>query len=192
MRKGCHTGLMTAAPIADLGPWTLDDWHRADQPATGRLELLAGWWIMSPAPEFDHQLIADELRHALRDQVDGYVVTACGVDVSSTHRDGLIPDVVVTRHRPMRGTVPADDVDLVVEVWSPGNRARERAEKRHAYAAAGVPMLWEVQRTTRGIDLHVQRLSEAAAYVLDDVVVLEAGPATVDTALGKIELDVQL
>ena len=75
---------MTAVSLSQLGPHTLPEWHAADPPLHERLELLAGWWRVSPAPEFDHQLIADELRHALRDQVDVYVVTAAGVDVSAT------------------------------------------------------------------------------------------------------------
>lgn len=45
------------------------------------------------------------------------------------------------------GTVDGDAtaVELVAEIWSPGNRNRERSEKFDSYAQAGIRYFWVVE-----------------------------------------------
>lgn len=175
---------MTAVAAAEIGPHTLAEWHEAAQPADGkRLELVAGWWSVSPAPGFTHQRIADRICRALDDQLDGAAVTAVAVDISAPGRYGLIPDVVVVQDEPDGESVPPHLVDLVVEVWSPGNRTFERTVKRDAYANAGVRFLWEVEPAPDGSGwvLIGQQLEHGCWVVLDrlrivDDVTVNAAP----------------
>lgn len=143
--------LVTAALDHPIGPNTIDDWLAADAPADGgRLELIWGYWVVTPPPTGQHQWATDTLCHSLRQAVraagrsDLFPVTGIGVEISTALRTALIPDVAVLNRRPVGTNFPADALELVVEVWSPGNSRSERETKLAAYAGAGVPFLWEV------------------------------------------------
>lgn len=79
-------------------------------------------------------------------------------------------------------SVLPDLVDLVVEVWSPGNRTFELTIKRDAYANAGRWFLWEVELGSDGSGwvLIGQQLEHGCWVVLervrvdDDVTVIVA------------------
>lgn len=174
--------LAHAAPAA-LGPHTVSEWHEMPQPGNGRrLELLAGWLIMSPAPTRRHQRIGDRVRTALEDAFpEHFAVTAAAVDVSTPRRDGLIPDVMLMTHDSDDDPAKAEDVLLVVEVWSDGNTARERVEKRHAYAAAGIRFLWEVTFGTATAELVGQRNDHGRWLELDRIP-LGSDPVSVTAA----------
>ena len=47
--------------------------------------------------------------------------------------------------------IPTQTPDLVVEVLSPSNTAREMARKRDEYFRAGVRLLWEIDPRTRTV-----------------------------------------
>lgn len=178
-----------------LGPHTLADWHRAEQPVDGsRLELLAGSWSVSPAPDAAHQYAGDELRELLKHSIraagrrDLWVVTAAGCGISTPRRDGTIPDIVMTQQRPA-GLVPARSIELLVEIWSPGNTDRERIGKRAAYAAAGVPFFWEITTDAHGpVHLSGQHLM-AGQYRADTRLSARNGSTTVAAAPVPVVVD---
>lgn len=190
---------MTTVMASALGPHTLDEWHEARQPLDGgRLELLRGSWSVSPAPDAGHQYAGDELRelfkYALKaaGRSDLRTMTATGCDISTHRRDGTIPDVLVTSARPV-GPVPGATVELLVEIWSPGNGVGERAEKRAAYAAAGVPFFWEVTTDGGGpatllaqhlVDGHYR--SERTVTTADGPVTVTAAPVPVEVSLAEL------
>jgi Uma2 family endonuclease len=137
---------MSVALEHPIGPITVDNWLTRDHPADGsRLELIYGYLHMSPPPSGQHQYAGDELRlvlkHALRDadRSDSYAVTGVGVRISTNWRTALIPDVAVLNTRPVGTSFGPDDLELVGEIWSPGNGRAERETKTSAYAEAGVP-----------------------------------------------------
>jgi Uma2 family endonuclease len=92
------------------------------------------------------------------------VVEAVGVRVP----DGLfVPDVVVAdrskalEHR--SGVLPAEVVELVVEVVCPGSRSMDRLAKPSLYARAGIRFYWRIE-LEEGPSIHAYRL-EDDAYV---------------------------
>jgi len=143
---------MTAAATFEhpIGPHTVDDWRAAEHPTDGsRLELIWGYYHVSPAPGGPHQHASGALYFALRQALKGndrfHAVPAVAVEISTAIRTGLIPDVAVLNTPPVAISFPASALVLAVEVWSPGNSTHERETKVAGYANAGVPYLWTVE-----------------------------------------------
>lgn len=167
-----------------IGPTTVDDWLAEDHPTDGsRLELIFGYLHVSPAPSGRHQYTGDELRAVLRDalqkagRTDLYAVTAVGVRISSSLRTALIPDVVVLNTKPLATCFDAEDLELAVEIWSPGNTQAERDTKAAVYADAKVPYFWEVNQDRIGSLTLVTHVLKDGQYVED----LTAEPGTAVT-----------
>ena len=91
----------------------------------------------------------------------GYVFTAdCGYECfPDDPKKVRKPDVSFVRHgrlpndRPPRGYIKLSP-DLAIEVLSPGDTAYEVDEKLREYQAAGVPLIWVVNPTTRTVRIH--------------------------------------
>lgn len=179
-----------------FGPNTVDDWLAKDQPDGGsRLELILGYFIVSPPPGVEHQYAGDELRAVLKGvlraagRTDLYAVTAVGVEISSGWRTGLIPDIVVIDVLPRGNLLRADNLTLVVEIWSPGNSHGEREDKIRSYAAAGVPFLWTVEfdKSTGQPSVTAHRLAHGE-YV-PEVVAKPGVTTTIEAAPVPVMLD---
>ncbi|ONF73920.1 Uma2 family endonuclease [Amycolatopsis keratiniphila] len=155
-----------------LGPHTVDEWRTADRPDDGgRLELIWGYWHVSPPPGGPHQYATGALYRALWDAVkaagrtDLYPVLGVGVEITTALRTALIPDVALLRRPPTATSFPAEDLELAVEVWSPGNTAAERETKVAAYAEAGIPFLWLLEFARGGrVELRALQLHSAGGY----------------------------
>jgi Uma2 family endonuclease len=151
-----------------IGPHTVDQWRAADHPVDGgRLELIWGYYHVSPPPGGPHQYAAGAIYRALWDAVraagrtDLHPVLAVGVEITTALRTALIPDVAILNTRPAAVSFPPEALELAVEVWSPGNSRSERETKLAAYAAAGVPFLWTMESRQSGhqIDFHTFELA---------------------------------
>src|SRR5215217_3029210 len=112
-----------------IGPHTIDEWLEKPELEDGsRLELIWGYWHVSPAPSAPHQNACSRIWQALDAAItkagrdDLYVVQAVAIKISTSMRYGLIPDVVVLTEPLINTAFPADAVQLAVEVWSPGNK----------------------------------------------------------------------
>lgn len=141
-----------------IGPDTIEDWLAQDPPEDGsRLELIMGYFHVVPPPSGRHQFVGARLwsylESALRaaGRTDLYAVPAVGVAISSGWRTAVIPDIAVLNTRPIEATFRADQVELVIEIWSPGNPHSERLTKRAAYAGAGVAFFWTVEFDHQGM-----------------------------------------
>ncbi|CRK61262.1 protein of unknown function DUF820 [Alloactinosynnema sp. L-07] len=141
--------MTSAGKHATIGPLTVDDWLAADPPIDGsRLELIVGHLHVTPARSGEHQTAAYRIARMVDDALAApgrhglCVVPAVAVRISTAWRTALIPDVVVLTKKPIGVSFGADEVALVVEIWSPANRRVERETKFAAYAAAEVPFLW--------------------------------------------------
>lgn len=126
------------------------DWFTADMlelmPDDGqRYELLDGRVLVTPSPTWRHQYVLTELgvslHHAAPDELN---VFWAPLDVRFNDRMQLQPDLLVVPRADLTG----DRVDtpplLVVEVFSPSTRGRDRVVKRRAYERAGVASYWLV------------------------------------------------
>lgn len=149
---------VSAALAHPIGQHTIEDWLAMDQPEDGsRLELILGYFHVSPSPSVHHQFAGDELRLLFREALrragrdDLTAVTAVAAEISSLMRTGLIPDVVVIDTPPFGRSVKAKNLLLAAEVWSPGNTRGERESKVIAYANAGVPYFWALQQGRDGM-----------------------------------------
>jgi Uma2 family endonuclease len=180
-----------------IGPNTVDEWRSADHPDDGsRLELIWGYYHVSPPPGGPHQFALGALYRALWQAVEGndrlHAVTGVGIEISTAIRTALIPDVALLNTLPTTTSFPASALVLAVEIWSPGNNAHERETKVAGYAIAGVPYLWTV-------DLHaVRRTATLRAYELVGGVYRERTPASpVDgdsrvVLLGPVDVSIDL
>lgn len=185
---------MSAALEHLIGPNTVDDWLAAEPPTDGtRLELILGYFHVSPAPSGQHQYAGDEIRAAIRGAIgqagrtDLYVVTGVGVKISSLWRMALIPDVAVLGTKPIGTSFSPEDLLLAVEVWSPGNKRNERETKMIAYASAGVPYVWCVDEAADGVALRAYRLVNNK-YV-EETTARTGNPATITAAPVPVTLD---
>jgi Uma2 family endonuclease len=183
---------VSAALAHPIGQHTIEDWLALDPPEDGsRIELIWGYFHVSPAPMGQHQvavlqlsiLINEALRRAGR--TDLHVVPGVAVEISTALRTGLIPDVVVLDTRPIGVSFRAKNVLMAVEVWSGGNKRSERESKIAAYAAAGVTHFWALsQDKFSGISVTAYRL-ENDRYVEEmtarpgETVTIKAAPEPV-------------
>jgi Uma2 family endonuclease len=189
---------LTAAAALEhpLGPHTVEEWLAADPPEDGsRLELIWGYWHVSPAPGGRHQRAAHRLGRVLEDALaaagrsDLHMVPAVGVEISTPWRTGLIPDVVILDVEPDGVSFPGEHLVLAAEVWSPGNTRSERETKTGAYAEAGVAFFWSVEmdRAGRVTALVASRL-EHGRYI-EDVTAKPGAAMTITAAPVPVTLD---
>jgi Uma2 family endonuclease len=128
-------------------PFTVDTLF--ELPDTGlRFEVLGGSLIVSPPPPPDHNLAADRLRALVFPHLplDTEAITA--VAVRLPNGDGPVPDLLITTGDATEHPkgLPAELVHTVVEVVSPSNATTDRVTKTEAYATAGIPCYWRVER----------------------------------------------
>ncbi|MGJ7904971.1 Uma2 family endonuclease [Actinopolyspora sp. H202] len=188
---------MTALVQHEIGPFTIDDWHALPARADGsRLELLEGYWLVTPPPSGPHQWAENEflilLKTALRtaERRDLFAVGGIGVEISTARRTALIPDFVVLDTAPIGNSFGAEHVRLAGEIWSPGNTAREQRDKLDACAEAGIPFFWSVAQDGRGpTELVAYRLDEGR-YTPATTVRLGDGPVRVEESPAPLELDI--
>ena len=136
-------------------------------PDDARYELIDGEaFLMAPAPLIEHQEVAGDVYHQLRNQLDGkpcrpYIAP---VDVRLPRNDEadaaidtvVQPDVLVVcdpskiDRRGVRGAP-----DWVLEVLSPSTAAHDQIAKRRTYERAGVREYWLVHPGDRTLTVYV-------------------------------------
>ncbi len=144
--------IVEVATIHPLGPMTVDDWLAEEPPADGsRLELILGYLYMTPPPGGPHQNATLELAVLLRAAIraagrtDLHLLPGVGVRISTPFRTAVIPDISVIDTDIEHVSFAAENLQLAVELWSPGVTREERDTKMAAYAGAGVRHLWIVE-----------------------------------------------
>jgi Uma2 family endonuclease len=125
-----------------------------------RYEVIDGELYVSKAPDWQHQealmVLTGYLWNYIRPRRLGRLVQS-PVGVILSEEDGVQPDLVyISREREhiiqRRGVYGAPD--LLVEVLSPGTKARDRGVKMRRYAASGVPLYWLVDPESETLEAY--------------------------------------
>jgi Uma2 family endonuclease len=147
-----------AMPAYAPGPWTTDRFFAWTAPEDGnRYELLDGALLVTPAPSFDHQLVATELLVRLRTCAPLAAIAhvlGAPLDVIVNGDTVLEPDIVVVRTRTgerRRATPVVPELLLAVEVLSPSTARHDLGRKRMVLQSAGLAAYWVVDPGARTI-----------------------------------------
>lgn len=168
--------------------WTLDEVLALPEDQGGRVELVDGTVVVSPAPTSKHQRVLHRLQVDLDAAVPPEYELLPGVNVVLSGSRLLIPDLTIVTD-PGADTVyyKGDQVLMAVEIHSPSTRTYDRALKRQLYAEAGVPYLLLVDPAADPMEASCQMLDgdgyrEVARAVRGLLVLAE--PFMVTIALG--------
>ena len=122
-----------------------------------RYELLDGMLLVTPGPNFTHQLVVSRIALVLLNavQVPGRAFVLAPGAVSFPPRTQLEPDVLVIPAVIPPGEKWQDVTEhwLAVEVLSRSSRIYDREFKRDAYLALGVREVWLVDRADRSVEV---------------------------------------
>jgi Uma2 family endonuclease len=132
--------------VADSGfswAYVLQTWNELNVPEGWRPEITPEGIFMSPPPIGSHNLIADELHHAVGTAIDRSrfgVFQTQGVAIRSI--GGIfVPDLCVAERAAVpHGSEPVESehVVLAVEITSRSNAHHDRKRKKWAYAHGGI------------------------------------------------------
>lgn len=149
-------------PQADVGPYTWSDFIGLDE--DDPRELLDGYLVEIEVPTWIHEGIVSTLIEIMgpwaRARKAGRVIPS-GYKVRRSDKRGYMPDLQFYRS----ANLPTDQAkglerghpDLVVEVISPSSSSKDRVQKRHDYAAIGVPEYWLIDPEYRTLERQVLR-----------------------------------
>jgi len=128
--------------------WTFDDLQKLPEDVDWRrYEILDGAIVVSPGTAFRHEAVSELVRAILRESghPDFFVVGPMAVDLNPSY---LVPDLVVVSAE-LRKTnlnpLPASEIQIAVEVVSPGSRTMDRFTKPAEYARVGIPVYLRVE-----------------------------------------------
>ena len=168
-------------------PWTEEAFLAL--PEDRRVELVDGSLLVSPSARMLHQWLSFQLCTALNAAAPPRTRVLEAVNVRVAPGRILIPDLAVIAHPDLTAvTAAAADVQLVVEITSPGNLAVDRALKPQLYAQAGIPHLLRVELTGTAptavvLELHGDRYRETRRVPPGEITELtEPFPVSLDLA----------
>lgn len=129
------------------GLWTADDYYSLH--TRRRVELSGGNLEVLPMPTQSHELIVQFLflaLHAFVTAADLGRVLFAGIHVQLWPEKIRMPDVIFMKreHADRRHNDFWEGADLVMEVVSKADPARDLVVKREEYARAGIPEYWIV------------------------------------------------
>ncbi|MEJ2855039.1 MULTISPECIES: Uma2 family endonuclease [unclassified Saccharothrix] len=137
--------LLTVAEYAELG-----------EVEFGYTELRAGRILLSPNPSVAHNRAVGELAAQLKIQLPEELLVIHAIDLdlelNPPGAPGFSrrPDLMIVRGAARRrveeegGLIRASEVEVVIEIVSPGSYRTDYVIKREEYAAAGIPRYWIV------------------------------------------------
>lgn len=147
---------MTAVPEPPGRLLTVDAYAALGEDDRYRSELQEGNLVMSPSPTPHHMIAMARILIQLDSQLPSGLLTVPDVDVdlelAPRGKPGFVrrPDLVVVRQsaldrvRHNGGVLRAGDVQVIVEIVSPGSQRTDHVIKRGEYADAGIPHYWIV------------------------------------------------
>lgn len=160
------------SPPSSIGPYRHADYLALpDEP---RCELIFGRFYVTPSPFVPHQLVNVLLVRRLVDiaQQSGGLALCAPMDVQLAEHSTVQPDILylTAEHRARARQIVEGAPDLIVEVISPSTARRDRGDKLHLYADAGVSEYWIVEPATCQISFLVNRAGRfEVALALDGI-----------------------
>jgi Uma2 family endonuclease len=159
---------------------TFEDYARMTPPDSGNYELHNGKLIFMPSPLFLHQDISAslsvELYFFVKKNKLGKVVTA-PMDVILTEHDTFQPDILFIskdRLNIIEGQIKGAP-NLIVEILSDGNSAKEMSYKKHIYESTGVQEYWLINPTKKTVTQYKNEDGEFfPIHILDTEGVLQS------------------
>lgn len=115
-------------------------------------QLIHGWLVRDPAPNYGHQSLQMRLMEMLLPLVPRGRLVAAPSDVGIDDYNVFQPDLLVLRTTPKR---TAHDVGIplvAIEIASPSTAKRDRGVKRRRLLAAGTAEVWIVDLETRTVE----------------------------------------
>lgn len=158
-----HTVLLPTPPP---GGFTAGDLPRLIEAVDARFELLDGEVLMMAPATHWHDEVVDILKHALRRIAPRPVVIATekGIDLGHTVPE---PDVLVVSRAAVRSdslVFQPSDVQLAIEVVSPGTRTKDRTLRPAQYAGAGIKCFWRVENADDAMVVYTFELLPEGVY----------------------------
>lgn len=142
---------MPATELPDSAPEDiLDAFEELGVPEGYRAELIEGEIVVSPPGDGEHDDIVIDIGEQIRANASVRLFTR-GNKGLAVGKDRLIPDGTVAppyHFRPHGSWAPVEGVEMVIEVTS-GRGARDRQQKRQAYAKADIPLYLLIDRMAR-------------------------------------------
>lgn len=133
-------------------------WKGLDAPEGCKVEIIEGIVTAAPPPNTKHNLTAARVQRLLYTVIpeDWNIYQTLGVELPG--QSGLfVPDLAVVPDAAVDGGppthIPADTLELVVEVTSPSNAVHDRVQKLRSYAAAAVPLYLLLDRCRPGTSI---------------------------------------
>jgi Uma2 family endonuclease len=137
---------VTALPYDPRHYYTVEEFAALPEDNSARYELQEGAIVVSPRPALDHQIVSGELYTQIRTQLPSNLLVAQELDVDLRLRTPRvrIPDLVVLSRAvtDREGMTLASDVQVVIEILSPGSVDLDTKFKPIEYAEAGIPYFW--------------------------------------------------
>lgn len=187
---------MSALVQHELGPFTVEDWRALPPREDGsRLELIEGYWLVTPAPTGQHQFAEKRVLNALDAAIatggrpDLTALSGIGVEVSTPNRTAIIPDFAVLAVPPIGTRFAPSDVLLVGEIWSPGNTSSEQRGKFDGCEREKVPFFWSIAQDEIGPTELVSYRLIGRRYEPEDHIKLGDGRQTITAGPVAVELD---
>lgn len=134
------------------------------------VQIIHNQLFIMPAPSFYHQQLSEELGFQLssfiRKHQLGKLVYA-PTDVILDENNVVQPDIIflaLSKYPQISEQGIQGSPDLVVEIWSPANKKKERNLKHELYASKGVTEYWQIFPKKKKVTVEV--LNEAQEYEL--------------------------
>jgi Uma2 family endonuclease len=159
---------MTAGAL-HLGPGITVDMLREAADGDSRYEIIDGrLHVTPPASEEDHQIPARGIFRLLDAAAPRGWRVLWDIGLLFPDGDATVPDLVVFAPETPRAATDYNDVRqvrpaLVVEIESRSTRKTDRGSKLVAYAEAGIPAYWRIERDGT---VHAHALAGPGAYTL--------------------------
>ncbi len=142
--------------------WNFDDLSlHFPQNLKHKVEILNNKLLIMAAPSFIHQKISMKLSRELSFFVEnnnlGEILTA-PIDTKLDDDNGVQPDILfiaITRYQIIKENYIDGAPDMVVEIWSPSNKKKERNAKHDLYEQKGVKEYWTIFPKKREIIVEV-------------------------------------
>jgi Uma2 family endonuclease len=139
---------------------TYEEWLQMPIVEDAIEEVVNGEIRIMPPNKWDlHAIVVDNLRGILGAQLDPKTIrvidTVFGLVISQDPLTCRVPDLAVFRKENIvkkEGYIHSPP-ELIVEVLSPSNTRRDRAEKLHDYERMGVPEVWIVSPEARTVEI---------------------------------------